>query len=84
MNKVYNIDSPIKTKAYDTYWKFACERQNVFFNRLENKYPWTDDPILKKYKFTNAYRSCDRVSQYLLRNVIYCDCHVLYFLNWQL
>ena len=74
MNKVFNnLDPEIKTKAYDTYWKFACERQNVFFNRLENEYPWTHDPILEKYKFTNAYRACDRVSQYLLRNVIYTD-----------
>lgn len=33
--------------------------------------PWTSDPILRIYKFTNAYRAADRVSQYLIRNVIY-------------
>jgi len=33
--------------------------------------PWTDDPILNKFKFTNAYRASDRVSQYLIKNVIY-------------
>ena len=33
--------------------------------------PWTEDPILRRYKFTNAYRASDRVSQYLIRNVIY-------------
>jgi hypothetical protein len=33
--------------------------------------PWTDDPILATYKFTNAYRAADRVSQYLIRRVIY-------------
>lgn len=31
----------------------------------------TSDAILQKYKFTNAYRACDRVSQYLIKNVIY-------------
>lgn len=31
----------------------------------------TDDPILKKYKFTNVYRATDRVSQYLIKDVIY-------------
>ncbi len=33
--------------------------------------PWTTDPIIANYKFTNAYRANDRVSQYLLRKVIY-------------
>lgn len=62
------------TPVYDTYWKFAAKRQEVFFNRLGGaNYPWTDDKIIKKYKFTNAYRASDRVSQYLIRNVIYDD-----------
>ena len=34
-------------------------------------FPWTDDPIIARHKFTNAYRASDRVSQYLIRNVIY-------------
>ena len=33
--------------------------------------PWTDDPILSIYRFTNPYRASDRVSQYLIRNVLY-------------
>lgn len=62
----------IPTPVYDTYWKFATERQEVFYNRIANKiFPWTDDEILKTYKFTNAYRTSDRVSQYLIKNVIY-------------
>ena len=65
--------SPAKpTIVYDTYWRFAVERQEVFFRRLEGcSPPWTHDPILANYKFTNAYRASDRVSQYLIRNVIY-------------
>jgi hypothetical protein len=64
---------PCKTTVvYETYWRFAVERQEIFFKRIEGiPYPWTSDPILKKYKFTNAYRASDRVSQYLIRNVIY-------------
>lgn len=62
------------TPVYDAYWKFATARQDVFFERLHNKkFPWTEDPIICKYKFTNAYRASDRVSQYLIRNVIYSD-----------
>ncbi len=33
--------------------------------------PWTTDPIIAAHRFTNAYRAADRVSQYLIRNVIY-------------
>jgi NTP pyrophosphatase (non-canonical NTP hydrolase) len=60
------------TAAYDTYWRFAVERQNVFVRRMRGApAPWTEDPILLNYKFTNVYRASDRVSQYLIRNVIY-------------
>ena len=64
---------PLKpTPVYNSYWRFAAERQNVFFRRLERQPPpWTDDPVLKAHKFTNAYRASDRVSQYLIRRVIY-------------
>ena len=33
--------------------------------------PWTDDPVIARHKFTNAYRATDRVSQFLIRHVIY-------------
>jgi hypothetical protein len=57
---------------YDVYWRFAVERQAVFFRRYRGEpYPWTDDRIITEYKFTNAYRASDRVSQYLIREVIY-------------
>ena len=77
-DRVFNLPSvsrlsPAKpTIVYDTYWRFAVERQEVFFRRLEGSSPpWTEDSILAHYKFTNAYRASDRVSQYLIRNVIY-------------
>jgi hypothetical protein len=63
---------PVPSKVYDTLWRFACERQAIFHRRLAGRQaPWTDDPILKVHRFTNAYRASDRVSQYLIRNVIY-------------
>jgi hypothetical protein len=67
--------SPLKVSAvYNSYWRFAAERQNVFFRRLEGRPgPWTHDPVIRAHKFTNAYRASDRVSQYLIRNVIYRD-----------
>lgn len=60
------------TAVYDSYWRFAAERQLVFFRRLSGApAPWTDNPVLRTFKFTNAYRASDRVSQYLIRRVIY-------------
>lgn len=57
---------------YEEYWNFAAERQAVFNKRKNGTiYPWTNNHIIQKYKFTNVYRASDRVSQYLIRNVIY-------------
>lgn len=61
-----------RDEVYDLYWYFAYERQNIFYKKLEGvEPPWTKDEILKTYKFCNSYRVNDRVSQYLLKNVIY-------------
>ena len=62
------------TPVYDAFWHFAAERQRVFFARLmDTSPPWTDDPVIAEFKFTNAYRASDRTSQYLIRSVIYRD-----------
>ena len=61
-----------RKEVYDLYWYFAYERQNIFIKKLNGEpYPWTNDEILNTYKFCNSYRVNDRVSQYLLKNVIY-------------
>lgn len=66
------ISPAVPTKVFDALWRFADERQRIFYRKVrQDKPPWTDDPILRKYKFTNAFRASDRVSQYLIRNVIY-------------
>jgi hypothetical protein len=55
------------------YFYFMQERMNIFWRKCEGKEVLTQDPILREYKFTNVYRACDRVSQYLIRDVIYKD-----------
>ncbi|MBO5476815.1 MAG: hypothetical protein J6A15_03555 [Clostridia bacterium] len=63
-----------RQEIYDMYWYFAYERQNIFYKKLNGeKPPYTEDEILSTYKFCNCYRVLDRVSQYLLKNVIYKD-----------
>jgi len=67
---------PKPTVVYDTYWRFAAERQRIYCRRVRcEEAPWTEDPILQTFRFTNAYRASDRVSQYLIKNVIYNASH---------
>ena len=60
---------------YDTYWYFAYERQEMFWRRLRGELLLTEDSILRNYKFCNVYRASDRVSQFLIRDVIYGSPH---------
>lgn len=61
-----------RTIVFDSYWRFAAERLAVYLRRLADPSgPWTDDLILRSYRFTNSYRVADRVSQYLVREVQY-------------
>jgi hypothetical protein len=60
------------TAVFDTYWRFAAERQRVYLARLAGEAgPWTADPILRQHRFTNCYRAADRVSQYMITQVSY-------------
>lgn len=61
-----------RPEVFDTYWRFAAERQEIFHRRRSAQPgPWTEDPILANYKFCNTFRASDRVTQYLIRQVIY-------------
>ena len=63
-----------RPRIYDLYWYFASERQQMFARRVEGEPgPWTDDPILREFKFCNVFRAADRVSQYMIRDVCYHD-----------
>lgn len=62
----------VPTPVFDTYWRFAQARQQIYLARLHGApQPWTHDPILSRHRFTNCYRAGDRVSQFLIREVIY-------------
>lgn len=63
---------PTSTPVFDSLWYLAAERQRIFRARLRlAPEPLTEDPVLRAFKFTNAYRASDRTSQYLIRHVIY-------------
>jgi hypothetical protein len=72
MTIIKKLKKPKATSVFNTYWKFAAERQAIFFRKIDNQNKnLTKDFILKKHRFTNAYRASDRVSQYLIKKVIY-------------
>ncbi|WHP18932.1 nucleotide kinase domain-containing protein [Cellulomonas sp. ES6] len=58
----------VATEVLRSYWFVAAERQRVYHQRLRGAPPpWTTDLILSTYRFTNAYRAADRVSQDLIQ-----------------
>ena len=59
---------PRPSKLYPVIWRFASERQLIYLRRLSGQeMPWTTDPVLSLYRFTNAFRAADRVSQHLIK-----------------
>ena len=63
---------PTAGVGFDYFWRYAAERQQIYLRRQAGQSaPWTDDPVLSAYRFTNVYRATDRVSQYLISRVQY-------------
>lgn len=66
------LTSPTPTVVFDDFWTFAAERLAMYYRRLAGSTPpWTTDPVLAAYRFTNTYRATDRVTQYLIREIQY-------------
>lgn len=52
------------------FFAFARERHSIYLKRQDNhSWPWTDDPILQQYKFTNVFREFDRTTEWFRQNV---------------
>lgn len=68
------MSAPQITLVFESFWRFAAERHRIYEKRLRGEpRPWTDDPILAQYKFTNVFRAADRVSQYLIKVIYHPD-----------
>jgi hypothetical protein len=62
----------VRDEAFKFYFYFMQERMKLFWNRYDQKSTYmVDDDVLNRHRFTNVYRATDRVSQYLIKNVIY-------------
>lgn len=54
------------------YWYWIHERMNIWDKRVNQglPVPWTDDEVLRDYKFTNPIRDLDRLSLYYIDNYV--------------
>lgn len=63
----------LKEEQHEMFFEYIRKRQSIWYNRFILKKPreeWTDDEILKKYRFCNVFRELDRGTQNVLKNVI--------------
>jgi len=54
----------------EKFFEFIDERHMIYLRRLRGEeYPWTADPILQKYKFTNVFRENDATTVWFRENI---------------
>jgi hypothetical protein len=54
-------------KPADTLWAYIEERERIRLRKEAGEpFPWTEDPILRAFKFTNVRRIHDRTTQAFL------------------
>lgn len=54
----------------DEFFSFAVERHKIYLRRQErDTRPWTSDPILNEWYFTNVYRELDATTRWFRHNV---------------
>jgi len=59
-------------KNIKLFWHYIYERHSIYKKKELAKldYPWTDDLILSKYKFTNVFRDLDVGTKYVINKII--------------
>lgn len=62
-------------KTFRRFWRFVNERQLVWRRRFvdKEKAPWTDNPTLQEFQFTNVFRELDRGTLWLTENITSLD-----------
>lgn len=69
--EVNRVEEAFDVDRLIEYWSFIFERHEVFHRRLQGQpRPWTTDPVIDKFFFTNVFRELDIGTVYLLNNII--------------
>jgi alpha-glutamyl/putrescinyl thymine pyrophosphorylase clade 1 len=78
----YTEFSDIESRLH-AFYDFARERHAIYLRRAQGlPKPWTNDPTLSSYRFTNVYRELDTVSVWVIKNILepYEDHPYLWFM----
>jgi len=72
INNGDEIRNNLNNHTLDLFWRFINERQLVWYRRVVEgaSFPWSDDEILNKYRFTNVYRELDPGTQYAIQEIL--------------
>lgn len=61
----------MQTADESVLWDYINERHRIYLRRATGELkPWTNDPILRQFKFTNVFRELDRGTTWLRENFI--------------
>jgi hypothetical protein len=59
----------MNSEAVERFFGWIKERHSIYQHRAGgDPPPWTEDPILQEYKFTNPFRENDRVTVWMRKN----------------
>ena len=60
----------MKDEQVEKFFYWIEERHRIFMKRLRGEsWPWTEDKILREYKFTNPFRENDRTTIWFRKNI---------------
>ena len=67
-----SADIKLHYQHFKLFYETMYERMQIWKRRFVDKqpYPWTENKILRDYKFTNVYRELDRSSQWQINNIM--------------
>ena len=60
----------MRREGVERFFAFARERHQIYLRRQAGmERPWTRDPILQKYRFTNVFRELDKTTVWFRKHV---------------
>ena len=79
-------DQDVDVDNLNLFFKLMYERQEIWYKRshLNQPAPWTENPILRDYKYTNVYRELDRASQWMIKNILNDNSLTVVDLIWRI
>lgn len=69
-----NVRPVINEENYELLKYYIKERYNIMLKKESGQpKPWTDDEILQNYRFTNVRREHDKVTKWVINNIVNAD-----------